>query len=174
MRKVVGLLIVLLCFSAAAMAQEFPKGEFSAGFSYARINAGGGAPGINLSGWYASLAGNFNKWFGVVGEFSGHYGKALNIGTDAHTYLFGPQISFRQKEKVTPFVRALFGAGRFGMGAGTGNTAFAMALGGGVDARVNDNIAIRAVQLDYLMTWFGSDQQKNLRLAVGVTFRFAK
>jgi opacity protein-like surface antigen len=174
MRKVVGLLVVLLCFSTAAMAQDTPKGEFSAGFSYVRINPGSSLPGVNLSGWYASLAGNVNDWFGVVGEFSGHYGKPANLGTDAHTYLFGPRISYRKNEKLTPFVHVLMGAARAGAGPGTGTTAFAMAMGGGVDARVTDGIAIRAVQFDYVMTRFFEQAQHNIRLSAGITFRFAR
>lgn len=174
MRKVVGLLVVMLCFSGAALAQDLPRGEFSAGYSYVRINPGDPIPGINLNGWYASLAGNFNNWLGIVGEFHGHYGKAQNVGTDAHTYLFGPRISFRQNEKLTPFVHALFGAARFGSGPGTGETTTAYSFGGGVDARVTDGIAIRAVQVDYLITRFAADTQHNLRLSVGVTFRFAR
>jgi len=174
MRKVVGLLVVLLCFSAVARAQDTPKGEFSAGYSYFRGNPGHGFPGINLNGWYASLTGNFNDWFGVTGEFSGAYGKPKNIGTDYHSYLFGPTISYRKNEKLTPFVHFLMGAARFGAGPGTGDTNLAMELGGGVDARVTDGIAIRAVQFDYVMTRFASETQHNLKLSVGVTFRFAR
>lgn len=54
--------------SASARAQGNPRGEVSGGFSYLHA-----APGSNLYGWDASAAGNLNKWFGIVGEFSGHY-----------------------------------------------------------------------------------------------------
>lgn len=50
--------------------------------------------------------------------------------------------------------------------------AFSMALGGGVDVKVTDRIAIRAVQLDYQVTRFFEDTQNNLRLGTGIVFRF--
>ena len=54
------------------------------------------------------------------------------------------------------------------------DTALAAALGGGVDIKLNDAFAIRAVQADYLMTRFLDERQDNLRLSFGVVFRFGK
>src|SRR5262249_34911034 len=59
-------LAALICSSS--MAQDNPRAEVSGGFSY--LHAG---PGSNLYGWDGSVAGNLNGWFGIVGEFSGHY-----------------------------------------------------------------------------------------------------
>lgn len=174
MRKFVCLLVLAFCFSTAALAQDLPRGEFSAGYSFIRVNPGSGAASLNLSGWFASLAGNVNDWFGIVGEFSGHYGSPGNVGSDIHTYLFGPRISWRKNEAFTPYAHALFGAARVGVGPGTGTTDFGMAFGGGVDARVNDTIAVRVGQLDYVLTKFGNSSQHNVRLSVGLTFRFAR
>lgn len=174
MRKFVCLMVLALCASTVALAQDTPKGEFSAGYSFVRIHPGGNSPSLNLSGWIASIAGNVNDWFGIVGELSGHYGSPGNVGTDFHTYLFGPRISYRENERFTPFAHILMGAARLGRGPATGTTDFGMALGGGVDVTVNDNIAIRAGQMDYLMTRFGPNSQHNIRLSAGLTIRFAR
>jgi hypothetical protein len=47
-------------------------------------------------------------------------------------------------------------------------TAFAMALGGGVDVRVGGPFSVRLGQLDYLMTRFGDTRQNNFRFSAGV------
>jgi hypothetical protein len=47
-------------------------------------------------------------------------------------------------------------------------------LGGGLDIRVNDRIAIRAFQLDYFRPNFFGEAHNRGRLAVGVVVRFGK
>jgi hypothetical protein len=48
-----------------------------------------------------------------------------------------------------------------------------MALGGGLDVKINDSWAARIIQADYVMTRFGdSSTQNNARLSFGVAYRF--
>jgi opacity protein-like surface antigen len=60
----------------------------------------------------------------------------------------------------------------------TSQTAFAMAIGGGLDIKLNKNVSFRPVGLDYYMTRFqnlrsGNDNnQNNLRFTTGVNFTF--
>jgi len=96
------------------------------------------------------------------------------------------------------FGHALFGGAHSALGAGvslpvlggfsTGvnsATAFAMAFGGGADIGVNNRIAIRPVQIDYLYTHFNSfdalttgltstttSHQNSFRYSGGVVLRF--
>jgi opacity protein-like surface antigen len=57
-------------------------------------------------------------------------------------------------------------------------TAFAMAIGGGLDIKINKNVSFRPIGLDYYMTRFqnlrsGNDNnQNNLRYTAGVNFTF--
>jgi hypothetical protein len=110
MRKAFFSTTLILLLTLPVMAQEeleTPKAELFAGYSYA---------GGNFHGWNASIAGNVNKWFGVVADFTGHSGGSIDEdGFDekqrVHSYHFGPRFSFRKK-RVTPFVQALFGASR--------------------------------------------------------------
>jgi opacity protein-like surface antigen len=181
MRKVCLIVALVLLVSGGALAQDAPKAEVFAGYSYLRVNPGSGINGINLNGWNASLAGNFNNWFGVVGDFSGHYGtpaiSGISVNTKVHTYLFGPRISYRKNDRVTPFAHALFGGTHVrgsSFGVGISENGFAMALGGGVDARINDHFAFRVVQADYLMTRITGSNQHNFRFSTGLVFRFGK
>jgi opacity protein-like surface antigen len=187
MRKVCLVLAFLLAVAVGASAQDVPKAEVFAGYSYARVNPGGGADGFNLNGWNASVTGNFNSWFGIKADLSGHYGTptvnnilpppaTLDVDTNTFTYLFGPQISARG-ERVTGFAHALFGGARVEgstLGASISDSGFGMALGGGFDVKLNDNFAFRPAQLDYLLTRIGGDTQHNVRYSAGIVFRFGK
>jgi opacity protein-like surface antigen len=47
-----------------------------------------------------------------------------------------------------------------------------MSLGGGADYRVNEHIAVRVIQVEYLYTHFGGARQNNARIEAGIVFRF--
>jgi len=169
MRKAIVILSLVLVFSLSAAAQDTPAAEFFGGYSYARVDASP-ASDLNLHGWNASLAGNVNRWLGFVGDFSGHYGSPSGVDVSDHTFMFGPRITARS-EKATPFFHALFGGAR-ASAIGSSETAFAMALGGGLDYNLNKNFAVRVGQFDYLPTRFGDDTQNNFRYSTGIVLRF--
>ena len=57
-------------------------------------------------------------------------------------------------------------------GAGISENGFAMALGGGVDAKIKDKLAFRVFQADYVMTRIQSTNQHNARISTGIVLRF--
>jgi opacity protein-like surface antigen len=157
-------------------AQDVPKAEVFGGYSWA---------GGNFHGWNASVTGNVNKRFGIVADFSGHYGSELEgtilVKKDAHSFLFGPRVSFRRGKKATPFVYALFGATRFhesaivaGQKLSDSDTGFSSAFGVGLDVKVNDRVAIRAFQIDYFRPNFFGEAHNRGRLAFGVVLHLGK
>ncbi len=144
------------------------------GYQYTRISPGGGISGENFNGWNAAVTGNVNRWLGVTGDFSGAYKDISGVSVKQHTFLVGPTIASHSSDKFTPFVHALFGgahASGSGFGGSSSDTAFAMALGGGVDMGVR-NFAIRLGQFDYLLTRFGGTSQNNFRYSAGIVFQF--
>lgn len=175
MLKMFIVLGLLFAASGWVEAQDVPKAEVFGGYSYA---------GGNFHGWNTSVTGNVNKWFGLVGDFSGHYGSELEgvikINKDAHSFLFGPRFSRRGK-KFTPFAYALFGATRFhesatvsGRQLSTTDTGFSSAVGVGLDVKINDRVAIRAFQIDYFRPNFFGEAHNRGRLAFGVVLHFGK
>jgi opacity protein-like surface antigen len=206
------LLIGLYMFlNIAARAQEFPKAEVFGGYSYGNFGpVVSGASRTNLNGWNASVCVNVNRWFGLVSDFSGHYGSfsatsilpilvppCVPVGcariTDSendkyHSFLFGPQFSFRTK-KVTPFVHALFGGSRLNRSGtimfllpptpfpppivnfSTSTTNFAFAVGGGVDYKFSERLAWR-VQADYLEAGTQSRTLNSVRVSTGLVIHF--
>jgi len=183
-KLVVYLLAVLSFFGATAYAQDVPKVDIFAGYSYVRDNPStSGVDSFSLNGGSASIAYNVKSWIGGVADFGAyHNSNILGTGTDGtlSTYLFGPRISYRHSGRITPFGEVLFGVAHTGASiAGTSGSdnAFAMSLGGGVDYRLTDRFAIRPVKVDYLMTRFselgtGNQTQNNLRVSTGIVFRF--
>jgi opacity protein-like surface antigen len=185
MRKVWCVLGLVLLFGVTAFAQDNPKADVFLGYSYVRVNPGtiSGVPGFNLNGGSASVNYSGGHTFGVVGEFSGYH--AGNIGGvpasgTLLTYMFGPRLTYHGGSRFSPFAHALFGGARV-TGSAFGGTAsansFAVAIGGGVDAKIADHVAVRLGQFDYLLTRFdvsgtGRTSQNNLRYSGGVVFRW--
>ena len=117
LRSVGGQTAVWICFVVSlflapsrAIAQT-GNVEISGGYSYLHET--------DLSvpaGWYASGGGYLNNWLGIVGEVNGHYKTVSQSGVDVKTkvHLFGagPKFALRRNPRFTPYVQALFGAGR--------------------------------------------------------------
>ena len=180
-----------------------PRVELFAGYSYLR---GVPSPATGnrlawLNGGSTSIAFNFNRYLGLVGDFGGFNDTRLLLrgatpdvvasssGT-VFTYLAGPRLSLRSHERFTPFAQALFGVahaspvsystGCTGLGCTPlpSETQFAMTAGGGLDFRLTHHLALRAIQAEYLMTSFEnlttgqSAHQNDMRLSTGLVFRF--
>lgn len=164
--------------------------------------------GVNIQGTFY-----FTPSIGITGDFSAHFDKddvRLPVGTfgstaardvrfkaQTYNYLVGPQVRFVNNSRLTPFARFLVGGqttrtrlenlriGNVNVGRiNDTRTNFAVAVGGGLDVRVNKNFAVRAIQIDYLPTFerdrrdiFGTGRFLNgeradqVRLGFGVVFK---
>jgi opacity protein-like surface antigen len=183
LKLMVSLLVALSFFGAVARAQERPRIDIFAGYSYLQANPGvRGVNSFHLHGGSASVAYHVNDWLSGVADFGGYSSSYLpatrNSGT-LSTYLFGPRVSYRHFGKLTPFGQVLFGVAHADskvVGALTSENAFAMTVGGGVDYQLFRHIAIRPVQADYLLTRFAvgtvpTQTQNNARISTGFVFR---
>jgi opacity protein-like surface antigen len=165
------------------MAQdEYPRAEIFGGYSYFRANP----DGFNLNGWNASVAGNLTNWFGLEGDFAGHYGSPKIFGFNipfaditSYTFMGGPKFSYRSGS-LTPFAHFLIGGAQArtgALGVSISDTALAAAVGGGIDINLSPSIAIRAAQADYVMTRFQTDpfsfrdRQNNFRFSAGLVIK---
>jgi opacity protein-like surface antigen len=135
---------------------------------------------VGLNGGSTSLAFNFNRYLGLVGDFGGYADTQLQLaGTGANqplvvdasgrafTFLAGPRLSFRNHTRFTPFAQALFGdvhASPVTVSncAGSACTplpaqdAFAMTAGAGLDIGLTRHVSLRVVQAEYMMTRFAA------------------
>jgi opacity protein-like surface antigen/outer membrane protein OmpA-like peptidoglycan-associated protein len=178
-----------------------PKMELFVGYSYLRAvpAPSDGNRLVWLNGGSTSLAYNFTRHLGLVGDFGGFADSQLLLaGTgitpkssgSVYTYLFGPRISFRNNQRFTPFVQALFGgihasdvtlaSGCMGVGCTPlpAENSFSWTGGGGLDINLRRHLAIRLIQAEYLMTKFQNystgtaSSQNDMRLSSGIVFRF--
>lgn len=177
----------------AQTSVEEPKNEFFAGYSFhsSDINTLTIDPhrtaqnGVNLE-----YTRNITRHIGLTGDASAHFHRetrSTGAGTfgsqrDQYFLLGGIQLRAGDDGPMRPFAHALFGASLFrGFTSDirpAGNvytfddaTSLAMALGGGLDLRVNKRIDVRLIQFDYTPTFFGSGRQDNFRVSAGVVFK---
>ncbi len=172
MRKLIFSVGLLLLFAVPAAAQNYPKGEFFGGFSLLSLQNGGSE---QFYGFETSVTGNFNRSFGITGDFAGQFKSILGANVQLYQYLIGPRGAVRG-DRVTGFVHALFGGLTFrasGGGMSVSETGFAMAFGGGLDVNAGKRVAIRVFQLDYLPNRLaGVWSKKDFRASAGVVFKW--
>jgi opacity protein-like surface antigen len=185
LRIVVCAVAFLSLCGAAAYGQETPKLDIFAGYSYVRANPGPtSGDSFSLNGGSASATYHIKDWISGVADFGGyHNGDILGRKVDGtlSTYLFGPRFSYRSYRHFTPFAETLFGVAHAGASIAGGTlgsrNAFAMAIGGGVDYRINNRFSLRPLQVDYLLTRFAegttnNQTQNNLRASTGIVIHF--
>lgn len=115
----------MLLLGVATWAQEWPKIEVGADYSYLRFAPSGPyTSGHSLNGGGGSLVYNWNEYLGLKMDLQGYTsnktGFAIpptatfpnglngNVQGNMFTYLFGPQFKVRA-HKIQPFVHLLFG-----------------------------------------------------------------
>jgi|SRR5580700_884708 outer membrane protein OmpA-like peptidoglycan-associated protein/opacity protein-like surface antigen len=184
---------------------SYPKVEWFLGYSFWRAMPTSSSNRMGyLHGGSTSVAYNFNRYLGLVADFGGFDNSRLtllgptgsetvNSNGSAYTYVFGPRLSYRRYERITPFAQALFGgvhASSVNISGCTGSSsctplgsdnAFATMLGAGFDLKISRHIAWRVFQGEFLLTHFkdpfsaNPDErgwQKNVRFSTGIVFRF--
>ena len=176
-------LAFLLVTAVAGFGQEWPRGEVFGGYSYSNLDTRGITHRLDANGWDASATANLTRWVGLEADGAGHYTSLTVFGTKVpirqYSFVAGPRIA-HPFGTVTPFAHGLFGVDRVSanvLGSPSGSdSAFAAAVGGGVDVTVSSGIAVRLLQADFVLTHHsetsGVVAQRNFRVAAGLVFRF--
>ena len=202
--------IILACASIAAAQSDYKKFEFFGGFSHNRVDTGIGNDDPSLqdiineregfNGFEVSATGNFSRYIGLKGDFSGHFksksfpipglpGSSVDVDSRLFNFLGGVQIKDNSTEGTfKPFAHALAGVAHARNSVDFNDvacvaivpspcspfteseTGFAGAFGGGIDIRASDRISIRAIQVDYNPTRLFDSTQHNFRFGVGIVF----
>jgi hypothetical protein len=195
---VCALLAILLAPSislAQTESRQFPKVEVFAGyvnsaeFPYNEFEfTGFDAPGDFGShrGLEISAIGNFNRRFGIKGDFSAHFQsntfpvnvclqipcvpvpQTAELNPKLFNFLVGPEVKLGNRDwRFAPFTHALFGMAHttatfktsgsaLNLSQTTTETGFAMAFGGGLDVRMTPRVSLRT-SLDFNPKWVGRD-----------------
>ena len=125
--------IIIACASIAAAQSDYKKFEFFAGYSHNRIDTGIGDDDPDFGdivderegfhGFEVSATGNLTRYFGIKGDFSGHFksrnfplgsvtvpAAAIDLESRVFNFLGGVQIKDNSTEGTfKPFAHALVG-----------------------------------------------------------------
>jgi opacity protein-like surface antigen len=165
------------------------------------MNGGGGGVTVYLN-HMLGISGEFNGYASTTQTFNFPAtanspcpaGCSVKGSGDLFTYNVGPVLKYRT-QRWEPFVEALFGGAHSNtynnvfhnlcVNPGTcttthtpSNNAFDFVIGGGLDIPLTHNVAIRPVEVDFVLTRFGNDftkgnnNQSNLRYNGGVVIRW--
>ena len=144
---------------------------------------------IPYNGVSTELVANVTPHVGLVTNFAATFantdfvdaltGRTFHARVSRYTLLFGPRYNWRNSSPFIPYAHALFGVARYQAKfrnndftcPDTSDTAFAMALGGGLDIRAGNHVDIRAAQVDYLPVFFSHGREDGLRFTAGVKIK---
>lgn len=191
------IILATITNSFAQENEEYSKWEIYGGYSKqipAKFSTF--ADNDTAQGYEIAVTRNFNRYIGAKFSQSGIYsnpeiagpGLTVKAKNNAYTFVGGVQIKDNKtKSRIKPFAHALFGVT-------TGKTKldyvpcppnfnacsvsqrannFTMIFGGGIDVKVNKNISIRPIQIDYVR---GNKElntfitKSNVRLGAGIVF----
>jgi opacity protein-like surface antigen len=181
----------LLCAANAAAQSTIITGraksvDVSLGYSYLS-HPQSSSNRLGFNGLDVSATIGLFPRFSIRGDLG--YGLAPNaLGTPSHsgvlTYLAGPVFYPTTQRKIDTYVQALFGGARVsgpipvngGIFIGGYATGFAWAVGGGIDYRVTNSIALRT-GVDYVRTTYfdptlAMQGQNNFRATAAVVYLF--
>ena len=184
------LFLLFVTIAGAACAQEqaaTPVVEVGLDYSLVHATSAPGGNQLTGNGGSGYVVYNLNRVLGLVADFGAYHNGNVNSSFNSDTtftYLFGPRFSWRRWSRVTPYTQFLFGGARtsFGLvgGGGAQENGFALAAGAGIDIALTRHIAIKPIQLEYLMTQApdftgnGANVQNGLRYSAGLVFRFGE
>jgi opacity protein-like surface antigen len=191
-------LFFVFCAPMAFAQDDFQRGEFGIMYSHNRVDTDGafsgnvndtgrdGFNGVNIDAGY-----NFTRYVGAKVDFSYHQKSqdvtiptvgTFNVEGKLTQFMGGIKVQDNAVDtKVRPFAQFLVGVGRAevdasgaGLPAGFGlsETGLAAAVGGGLDIRVHRNVDIRAIKVEYNPVRIEGETGNNIRLGVGLNFRF--
>ena len=168
--KVMLAVLAILCSAGtfvAAQDRPAPKWELYGGYSffYPDADVHGVLPGgilpassrleSNPQGVGVSITYNFNRWFGLTVDGSGHWSDdettvARRIDDAGFFNLsMGPKVTFRSRH-FSPFIEALVGDHRLSPDAFHAIDKLGFMGGGGLDINVSRHFALRLLRADYV------------------------
>ena len=130
----------------------------------------------DIRGWNITSTNHFNNLVGLTFDGGGYYNGGFNQGM--YTFFAGPQFSFRYTKWVTPYIRALGGGawvqpGLFGVTTLTGSEfGYGYGAGIGVDVHINEELAVRAAQVDFINLRVLGVNHDQIRASIGIVGRW--
>ncbi|HSY66407.1 MAG TPA: hypothetical protein VK829_17575 [Terriglobales bacterium] len=131
----------------------------------------------NLNGVMGSFGYNLKPWLQIAGDSSYNIVTTSGVRNVLYANHYGGRFYYRHRGwGFTPFVEGLVGGSRLdtsGGGVKTSTNCLSYKAGGGIDIRVSRHWEIRAVNVDYYHSAFGTNaaQNNNYWASAGVVLR---
>lgn len=171
---VLTLLILLAAFNpSSSQAQAVPRLSVSVSPSWVRFDSRplGFPDNANLEGGTAAGTFNLNTWFGGTAQVFADYGDHVHL----KGWMAGPQF-YHQRFGGVFFGHALFGRAQTRVETVVGNRELdvgkAWAVGGGFEFPLGQHFSVRPIEADYLNTYAIGSDEHNLRISVGLVYRW--
>lgn len=206
MRRFLFTLGVLALFAIPVRAQV-SRLEVFGGYSYGQFNGGDvltSGRHFAMSGWHAAANFRLIGGLGLVADFSGYLGTS-EIQTDIsgagdfiplavhdryNIFMAGPELGIHFG-RLRPFAHGLVGVTRNHSFVriqpvfdSSTITRLSAAVGGGLDWDLTKHVALRVIQVDYILNSFPntdptgtilrSGHQHNVRASAGIVIRFGR
>jgi hypothetical protein len=164
---------LVMTVAASSSAQAQPAVNLSAGYQVAYFSQSSAE--TKLYGWYVDVADTVRPMVAVVGEVGGVYSSLLAVSANQYSYQGGIRWFSTASPAVTPFGQVLVGGTTAG-GGGSSISAFSTQLGGGVNVRMVDAVALR-FGVDYRRVFFPAANgggENQVRVLAGVAVDLGK
>lgn len=183
MKKILKFLLFTLALTSLAFAQNFPKAEVSAGYSYMNQSFSVPFSASASNGIDGSFTYNLSPMFGIKAGVSDYFaGSSKVLSGNQFIFAVGPVVKYRAS-KFQPFGEALIGVAHdsYSGFANGGQSAFATVLGGGLDIVLSKSFTLRAAEVDYVLTnyagvndkgFYFNSSQNNVKIGTGLVFTF--
>ena len=183
MKKLLGVLSLMVLFSVPLKAQVMTKFQVSGGYLFDSFGITQNSS-LHLNGWYGSLDYNPLRHIGAELQLSEGIKDQGTLGDNSfYTFMIGPQIYPFGHRHITVYGHVLLGEGyyrlaypAFGGFPATVNTDSSVAwqAGAGADVTVKKAWGIRLFEADYGHTgFFGARPgQGSIRISFGFVYRF--
>jgi hypothetical protein len=166
-KKLLRLLLLVLSFASAALAQQTPSWEIFGGYSFERAGVKQYYKStpilytsreryLSLNGFELSVTENVNRWLGGTLQFTGHFKSPVILGSrnreQTFSLMYGPRFAHRMTW-ATAYGQVLLGAGRASVSVSPGphakETSFAAGAGIGLDLNLGKKTSVRVLQVQY-------------------------
>ena len=152
---------------AARGMMSYHPYEASATFAHMATDGSFGGR-VGLNGFTGSISAGVMPLVQATGEVGGYGGHGVSLTS----LLGGPTVGFHIY-RFQPFVRGLFGVSHTSINSRALGNSFTIAAGGGLNYFLTDQLAVRALQVDYFRPYGGGYHSADfLRVGFGITYQF--
>jgi len=183
-------LCISLLSSVGPLCAQGPRADkvdFSIGYIGERSIKANASENFCMHGGSVELGTNLWRGWGPVADVTGAQTNSIGssgVPLSLVTMTFGPRYRWHPGGKLSPYGQGLFGEA-YGFhsvfpaltGAEPHAHGFATQVGGGIDYRVSDRVAIRMIDAGWLRTELPNSTnnvQNTLRIGAGVVLRFVR